>query len=616
MEKKIRRAQTIQPFGIGSIVDINGEGFVVKDISEWSNKPKKNIKLSRLQRVIGQKKLLSFSDSSSKNESVSVTRFPKTYHCPRCKVLRSITGREDKETEGASPVCTNSACSNQPMTPMRFVAYCDNGHLSEINWAMWAHLKSEPAKTGFCEDKNQLYFHTHGGGDFDQMIVECKACGARNDLADMMAGTPIPRGLVFTKGQNCSGKQPWQYGYELTVSCDERMKVEPRGSSSIYRGNVISALDIEADVSNENDTVIDPSELKGTIDKIIDITGSSQLAIDELEEPDSAHEMRLVFLAENFEVSVEDVRKAMIKELKKIGKTSLISETVEADDIQQRLLVDELSLFSKHIDVSLPNLNICFNRTDQQDGSMLSKLFSFIGEVRKLREIRALVSFTRGKGNAKVPVDIPGTQDWIPAVESFGEGIYFELNPVTIKQFFTKHLTEIQNVTAYQIESLNRLKENYRIEIPDSELFIIAHTISHLMIRQLTFDSGYSSSSLRERIFVDPDANYAGILIYTSDADVEGTLGGLVDQARLDRLETTVTKAIESCIWCSADPVCRETVNQGFAGLNRSACHCCSLISETSCMYQNAMLNRLVLGGFGVEKSEPLGLINFMRTLE
>lgn len=89
----------------------------------------------------------------------------------------------------------------------------------------------------------------------------------------------------------------------------------------------------------------------------------------------------------------------------------------------------------------------------------------------------------------------------------------------------------------------------------------------------------------------------AGILIYTAAGDVEGTLGGLVRQGEPPRLAHTILSALERAAWCSTDPICRECTSQGFGGLNRAACHACSLVSETSCDNANALLDRSLLIG-------------------
>lgn len=65
------------------------------------------------------------------------------------------------------------------------------------------------------------------------------------------------------------------------------------------------------------------------------------------------------------------------------------------------------------------------------------------------------------------------------------------------------------------------------------------HTFSHALIRQLAIECGYSSASITERIYsqnpVDGDP-MAGVLIYTSAADSEGTLGGLCALGEPDKL--------------------------------------------------------------------------------
>lgn len=67
--------------------------------------------------------------------------------------------------------------------------------------------------------------------------------------------------------------------------------------------------------------------------------------------------------------------------------------------------------------------------------------------------------------------------------------------------------------------------------------FLLLHTISHLLIKQLSFECGYSIASLKERIYCSDESDgkvMAGLLIYTASGDSEGTMGGLVRQGRAD----------------------------------------------------------------------------------
>jgi hypothetical protein len=77
--------------------------------------------------------------------------------------------------------------------------------------------------------------------------------------------------------------------------------------------------------------------------------------------------------------------------------------------------------------------------------------------------------------------------------------------------------------------------------------FLLLHTLAHALINQLSFDCGYGSASLRERLycdFADPKQPMQGLLIYTASGDSEGTMGGLVRQGKPGRLESTLRRAI------------------------------------------------------------------------
>lgn len=132
--------------------------------------------------------------------------------------------------------------------------------------------------------------------------------------------------------------------------------------------------------------------------------------------------------------------------------------------------------------------------------------------------------------------------------------------------------------------------------------FIMMHTFAHLLINRLTFECGYGSASLRERLYVssNPAAPMSGILIYTAAGDSEGTMGGLVRMGKAGYLEPVIQKAIRDAEWCSTDPVCMEIglhQGQGPDSCNGAACHNCALIPETSCEHFNRFLDRTLIVG-------------------
>jgi len=130
--------------------------------------------------------------------------------------------------------------------------------------------------------------------------------------------------------------------------------------------------------------------------------------------------------------------------------------------------------------------------------------------------------------------------------------------------------------------------------------YLLVHTLAHVLINQLVFECGYSTASLRERLYISADQNaaMAALLIYTAAGDSEGTLGGLVRLGRPDRLGPVIQRALSRASWCSADPVCSEHLGgQGSRLANLAACHACVLLPETSCETINQGLDRAMIVG-------------------
>jgi Domain of unknown function (DUF1998) len=122
-------------------------------------------------------------------------------------------------------------------------------------------------------------------------------------------------------------------------------------------------------------------------------------------------------------------------------------------------------------------------------------------------------------------------------------------------------------------------------------------------MNRLTFECGYSSAALRERLYVSESgaAPMAAVLIYTAAGDAEGTMGGLVRMGKPGYLEPTIRAALREATWCAADPVCMEIgtrAGQGPDACNLAACHNCALVPETACEEFNRFLDRgVVVGG-------------------
>ena len=147
----------------------------------------------------------------------------------------------------------------------------------------------------------------------------------------------------------------------------------------------------------------------------------------------------------------------------------------------------------------------------------------------------------------------------------------------------------------------SELENRFPLATPE---FVLVHTFSHLLMNQLCFESGYGMSSVREKLYVDISKGMCGVLIYTADSDSEGALGGLVRMGEENRLIHSINAMVENARWCSADPACLEIGSPGMGGINKAACHSCCLISETSCIHFNGLLDRGLIVGSDEENLE------------
>jgi hypothetical protein len=194
-----------------------------------------------------------------------------------------------------------------------------------------------------------------------------------------------------------------------------------------------------------------------------------------------------------------------------------------------------------------------------------------------------------------VPPDILGQSDWLPAIELYGEGIFISLDESWLSRWeavpeINARINELE--TRYATSALT-----LDVSLVVNPRFILLHTLSHLLIRELEISSGYPSSSLKERIYSSKVNKMAGILIYTAVADVAGSLGGLAESVSPEKIAITLVNALNRANWCSLDPVCSEHEGQGPGWLNKAACHSCSLLPETSCSYSNVLLDRTIIKG-------------------
>lgn len=178
---------------------------------------------------------------------------------------------------------------------------------------------------------------------------------------------------------------------------------------------------------------------------------------------------------------------------------------------------------------------------------------------------------------------------WLPAAEVNGEGIFIEFN----KEMLSKWLgiSAVKDISERYAESYKDFcqSKGWTITSVRNAVYVLMHTFAHLLIKQMSMSSGYSSSAIRERIYFGD--NMAGILLYTGSADKEGSLGGLVELGSISQLTGIMRDAFQEALVCTNDPECMSNMPAG-KNSNGAACHSCCMISETACENGNRMLDR------------------------
>ena len=190
----------------------------------------------------------------------------------------------------------------------------------------------------------------------------------------------------------------------------------------------------------------------------------------------------------------------------------------------------------------------------------------------------------------------------LPGIESFGEGIFIDFNLDKIISWyneqsknkeFKKRLETLRNNAENSEYRSSEEKRNMISNLSYLAKFIFIHTFSHILIKELEFITGYSASSISERLYINED-DMQGVLIYTM-AGAEGSFGGLVSQANPERFIKIVESALARAKDCASDPICYNSEGQGIGGLNLAACYSCTLLPETSCEEFNSYLDRALL---------------------
>lgn len=549
----VRRGQLITTYGVGAVVAVEDESFMIAGIDRWGVDTV-DIREPRLERLLGVSGFV-LPPASDDDGDIPVVRFPVMHSCPSCKVLakhRFFASFDENK-------CNNC---DMPLIPSRFVVACNRGHIDDFPYFEWIHVGTKAKDAG----KHELRLEAAGASaSLRDIHVSC-SCG----LATTLDGA-FNRGAL-RRIYRCRGLRPW-----LTTpadECDEMPRTLQRGASGVWFAVVASALSIPP-----------------WSDGAYRILNRHWTVLEYI--PDDALEPTIkgMRLDKTGDYSVEDLAAAVRRRREEESDTS-DAATLRAQEFEA--FVKGKAEASSHQDfVCIPAQGV---------GPLSSEWFQRVMLAKRLREVRALTAFTRVVPPS--PADDPQKRHsplsatplgWLPAVEVIGEGVFLELPEKPLRVWESR-----PSVLARATALNSRYEHKFQAigAEPDRAVtprLLLVHALAHALIGQWALDCGYPAASLRERLYVSDSSG--GLLIYTATSDSAGSLGGVVSQADGLRLDEALVEAIARMSWCSSDPLCSEAEAAGVDSLNLSACHACILLPEVSCEESNLLLDRATLVG-------------------
>lgn len=592
-----RRSQGVFTYGIGAIVDFSKGSFMPLGLyqmdNQWHAMPREDRESftfyePRLQKLLGVKAFRSlptpgegnlgnYGDRVKEAWAVPCVRFPLWLECPKCHRLGMVNDPFEQQPDGKVK-CV--ACVFD-VNPVRFVVACHKGHIEDFPWEKWAHRDS-----GHVCDNPLIYLKSKGkSAALGDLYLECKNC------------KPLPQGLagIFNKaelaklGVICWGNRPW---LRVREQCGDGLTTLQRGGSNVYFPVIASMLSIPPS-SEAMSKILEP---------YWDLINS--IEIDQLEPI-----LKGFLRTRNLDI---DPAEAANWAKRRKG----IEDNESSNDEQSARYQEFQSLISECLPVSTSTHKPEFENSPFEPEDKIKPWIDLFSAVHRLREVRALCGFTRIQPYSLNIENIADAllkkrisplsarlESWRPAVEVRGEGLFLRLNEEKVTDWIsdlrvTERANKINNIFVERCLQ-DGVEPPYKI----TPRHLLVHSLAHILIRRISLDCGYSSSSLRERLYIsDGDETtppMAALLIYTASPDSDGSLGGIVGLATAERMGNIICRAIYDAQWCGNDPVCIETdARTNGERLSSAACHNCLLIPETACEKFNRELDRGMLVGF------------------
>ena len=575
----VRLSHLLRHCSVGAIVRGPDSLAVVRDIRNW-HPPGETARDHEIRYVDQVRSALGISQALCrppvKRERDGVVqgwipaqRFPTWMRCLRCGLLHRAPWRGPAIREMRDLRCTGNdrSCDGRlEQTPWVLAHEC--GYLADVPWHHIAHENSRNPQQRQCGEDGDAP-HLELVDDTVGRQVRCRRCGSFGKLGQQwrFSSTTWQQPWIREPPSEVPEEAAWllEINDVRTHTAENRTALVIPPESRIRRGTVVDRvygnLRVQTELRN------------ATAFKKKTIASDYVCTVRELD--DAMTEIDKGYPNYGQAITPGDLLVAEYRAL-----TEPILDLQEDEDFVTTHHTIEWQLLKEALE----------NSQVRRAADTVSNLVA----VNKLKEIMILTGFRRAGGETVTPPDITGDSDWLPAIELYGEGVFFTLDESFLHRWEANRNLQERVVAFEQRYAAASIHKDVDI----SPRFLLCHTLAHLMIRQIEATAGYPAASLKERIYcATGESPMAGILIFVAVADEEGSLGGVMELATPKRFLRLLTAAYEAAQWCSLDPVCAEQEGHGPALLNRAACHACALVPETSCLYENVLLDRAFIKG-------------------
>lgn len=580
---QLRRSQVITTYGPGALIDLPRHSAIVGGLDTWPGtadleeiiEPRLTAKL---ELITGIPEPRLFAPPPESNDPSVPARGVGAWRFPEWLMVQDEGGNSERQRSRRlvhrKALDGKGQFDGRPVVATRFVRACPKGHVDDIDWRRYVHGQ-ESGCTG------QLWLDERGtSGDLGDLIVRCE-CGKTRSLYEATQLEMNPLGT-------CRGSRPW-LGRGANEDCNLPSRLLIRTASNAYFPQVVTVLSLP-DRGSAIDTIV--AELWDDLQIVED---ASDLKF--LKKKPRLTEKLAPFADDEILEAIRQRRNGRDNE-RPVKQAELDAVLAAPEGYGEDIPVDQ-NFHARRLPDHVWRRTNRFSRVES------------IVQLHRLREVQALIGFTRFEA---VTPDINGEYEtdveradialdpaWFPAVENRGEGVLVQVRDDAVVEWLARE--GVRHRLDALAKGHKRWAESRKSDRPfPGGPYILLHTLSHLLLQSLAMRCGYPASSIRERIYVDVPENRFGILLYTGSPDADGTLGGLVQQAR--HIEDHLAQALRMARLCSNDPICAQHMpgeSMEERWLHGAACHGCALIAETSCEMRNDYLDRaLVVPVLGV----------------